>query len=138
MKSEKGVTLTSIMIYIITLTVAVLIIGRITIYFYKNMNAVAANASAAAEYTKFNSYFTNEINVEGNEVVLCDENHNYIIFSKTENQYTFQNGSIYMNKTKISKDVTSCSFYYDEATQEISVTMEILGKEYNNTYTVTK
>ena len=37
MKSEKGVTLTSIMIYVVALTIVVGIVGRITTYFYKNI-----------------------------------------------------------------------------------------------------
>lgn len=136
MKSERGVTITSIMIYVIALTVAVLIIGRITNYFYKNINNVANNTAADAEYTKFNSYFTDEINIEGNDVEVCEEN--YILFAKTLNQYTFQNGGIYRGKTKVSKDIESCQFAYDETTKEITVNLTIYGKNFNTTYTVTK
>ena len=57
-KNEKGVTLTSLLIYVLALTVVVIIVGRITTYFYKNMDQVTTNTAAAAEYTKFNSYFT--------------------------------------------------------------------------------
>lgn len=136
MKSEKGVTITSIMIYVIALTVVVLIIGRITTYFYKNIKNVSTNTTADAEYTKFNSYFTDEINIEGNDVEIWSKN--YIVFSKTENQYTFQNGKIYMNKVNIAKDIEVCEFYYDESTQEIFVNMKIKDKYYSSTYTVVK
>lgn len=141
MKSESGVTITSVLIYIIALTAVVIIIGRITTYFYGNMNSITQNTVADAEYTKFNSYFTDEINIEGNSVVECgttDQQSNYIIFSKTENQYTYQNGSIYRNKTKISNDISKCVFEYDEISEVITVKLTILGKDYNNTYTIAK
>ena len=49
-KNERGVTLTSVLIYVLALTVIVIIVGRITTYFYKNMNQVSTNTAAAAEY----------------------------------------------------------------------------------------
>lgn len=136
MKSERGVTITSIMIYIIALTVVVLTIGRITTYFYKNTKSVKTDTVADAEYTKFNSYFTDEINIEGNKIEAWEKN--YIIFSKTLNQYTFQNGSIYRNKTKISKNIDFCEFYYDSSKEEIFVNMKIKEKYYSSTFTVVK
>ena len=136
MKSERGVTITSIIIYVVALTVAVIIISRISTYFYKNVNTVKSNANADAEYTKFNSYFTDEINIEGNEVETCTKE--YIIFSKSENQYTYKNGSIYVNKIKLCKNVEFLEFYYNEDTKEIFVSMKIDGKYYSGTYTVVK
>lgn len=141
MKSEKGVTITSVLIYIIALTVVVIIIGRITTYFYTNMNFVTGNTAASAEYTKFNSYFTDEINIEGNTVVDCgktEEGNSYIIFSVSGNQYIFQKDSIYMNKTKISDDIENCEFSYDSNTQVITVNLIIKGNNFQNTYTVVK
>lgn len=134
MKSERGVTLTSIMVYVVALTSVVILIGRITTYFYKNIEVVSSGTNATAEYTKFNSYFTNEINIKGNNIYLCE--NDCIIFLKSRNQYTFQGNAIYMNKIKICKDVESCEFQYDENTKVITVKMVINDKEYNTKYTV--
>ena len=136
MKSEKGITVTSIMIYIIALTVVVILIGRLTTYFYKNVHEVSISTGADVEYTKFNSYFTDEINLEGNTIDLCQKD--IIAFSKNETQYRFQNGSIYRNKVKIAKNVETCEFFYDEETKEIYVNMKIRGKYYSSTYTIVK
>lgn len=136
MKSERGVTLTAIMIYIIALTIAVLLIGRITTYFYKNVSQISKESVANTEYTKFNSYFTDEINIEGNEVELCDKE--YIVFSKTQNQYTFKKNAIYVNKTKLAKNIEFCEFYYNEETKQIDVNLKIQGKYYSTTFTVVK
>lgn len=137
MKSERGVTLTSLMIYVVAFTVIVLAIGRITTYFYKNVNQIDSNTNAEEQYTKFSSYFTYEINIEGNEVELCEKEGNiqYIVFSLTENQYTYQNGNIYRNKTKIVKNVEECEFKYNED-KTIDIYIKINGKEYRNSYKV--
>ena len=136
MRSEKGVTLTSIMIYVVALTIAVATIGRLVTYFYKNINLVSDNTAAAAAYTKFNSYFTKEINTKSNDVQSCESN--CIVFSKSKNQYTFQNGSIYMNKIKICKDIKACNFTYDATTKKITVELKIAEKIYSTSYTVAK
>lgn len=138
MKSERGVTLTSIMIYIIALTIAVVTIGRLITYFYKNINMVDSSSISDAEYMKFNSYFTDEVNIEGNEVELIgDENEtSYIIFSKTQNQYTYKNGKIYRGKVKICDNINQCVFDYDETTKIISVELKIKDKDYSTKYTV--
>ena len=136
MKSERGVTLTSIMIYVVALTVVVLLIGRITTYFYKNINVVKTDTNASAEYTKFNSYFTDEINIEGNEVI--DYTEEYIIFSKTKNQYTYKNNCIYVNKAKLCENIEICEFNYNKETRQIEVNLTIQGNNYSTTYTVAK
>ena len=40
MKSNSGVTLTALTIYIIAFTIVVSIIARISIYFYRNVNNI--------------------------------------------------------------------------------------------------
>ena len=82
MKSERGITITSIMIYVIAFTFAVIIIGRMITFFYKNIKDVSKNTDTDGQYTKITSYFTNEINIEKNEVESWGKD--YIIFSKTE------------------------------------------------------
>ena len=141
LKNNKGVTLTSIAIYVIALTITVIIITRISTYFYQNVNKVSTSVEANSEYTKFNSYFTDEINLQGNEVIACSTDSNgmnYIIFSKTKNQYSFYKNGIYRNKVKIIKNVDSCQITYDSTTKVISVIMMINNKTYSTSYTVTK
>ena len=140
MKSEKGVTLTSIMIYVIALTIVVLTVGRIITYFYKNMDTVTSDTDASIAYMSFNSYFTEDINIAGNEVLEYsnDGNMKYIIFKETENQYTFKNGSIYKEKIKIAKNVDDCEFSYDQTSITVTVKMKINNHEYSNCYTIIK
>lgn len=141
MRNNRAVTLTSITIYIVALSIVVAIVARISIYFYRNISNVSSNTTASAEYTKFNSYFTDEINIEENEVAVCSTDASgmpYIIFFKSQNQYSFKNNAIYRNKAKIVSNVDSCDFKYDTNTKIITVNLTILGKNYNTQYTVVK
>ena len=141
MRSNKGVTLTSITIYIVALSIVVAIIKRISVYFYRNLESVSTNTTAIAEYTKFNSYFTDEINIEENEVAECGTDESgmpYIIFFKSQNQYSYKNNAVYRNKVKIISNVDTCQISYDINTKIITVNLTILGKTYNTSYTVVK
>lgn len=134
MKSEKGITLTSLIIYIIAMLVVVSTIAVMTKYFYGNLNYLTNKNQASKEYTSFNSYFTDEINAQENSVIYCEES---IIIFNSGNQYTFKDNSIYMNKINICNNVESCQFIYDDADKtKVTVKINIAGKNYNNVYTL--
>ena len=119
MKNNKGITLTSLIIYLIGMTIVVGTIATLTSFFYKNINVEDINDDTSTQYTKFSSIFSDEINIENNAVIDCKtsmENGikiSYIIFS-SGNQYTFnsENNSIYKNKIKICEKVDDCDFSY--------------------------
>lgn len=136
MKSEKGVTLISLTIYIITLTIVVGIIAVISGVFFKNINELE-ETNPLEEYTIFNTYFSNEVNKE--KIKVLDFDSNYIVFDNGV-QYTFvkENKGIYMNKVKICKDVESCTFNYRTENEKsiIDVNMNINGRVTNTSYTL--
>ncbi|MCI8272510.1 MAG: hypothetical protein HFJ55_00300 [Clostridia bacterium] len=120
MKSERGATITSIIIYVIALTVVVVIVGRITTYFYKNVNQLNINTEANIEYTKFSSYITDEINIKENYVKIYQgeveqtgnvQTGDRIVFLKTENQYVCTSNSVYLvrenKKVKVVRKVNN-------------------------------
>ena len=80
MKNNRGITLTSVIIYVIGLIVVVGTISTITTYFYKNIKVDEINDDSNTQYTQFSSVFLKEINKEGNYVVETktekDENNN--------------------------------------------------------------
>lgn len=118
MKSNRGITLTSVIIYIIGMTITVATIATLTSFFYKNININDIN-NDTAQYTKFSSIFLEDINKENSYIVDCKniiENNikvSYIIFS-TGNQYTFtsENNCIYKNNVKICENIEDCDFSY--------------------------
>ena len=117
MKNNRGVTLTSILIYVIGMAIVIGIISSLTSFFYKNIDVSEINDDSATQYTKFSSIFLEEINKENNAVIDCKtttengEKISYIIFY-TGNQYTFKNNSIYKNKIKICQNIDDCDFSY--------------------------
>ena len=142
MKSEKGITLISLTIYVIAMAIVVGVIAIISTFFYSNMEDTDNIVSPMAEYTKFNSFFSDEINHEGIEVVSCgttDNGQNYIVFSN-EVQYTYieANRAIYRNKVKIAKEIDDCTFTTgtNNGKRVVKVEFEAGGKTRENTYTL--
>ena len=62
MKSEKGITLISMTIYVIVMLIVVTVMVILTSYFYGNVDVNSTETKLNQQYTKFNSYFTEEVN----------------------------------------------------------------------------
>lgn len=114
MKSDKGITLISITIYVIVMAIVVGVVAIISTFFYSNMNDTAQDLDPITEYTKFNSFFSDEANHSNIKVLECgttENGQNYIVFDNGV-QYTFipENQGIYRNHVKIANGVTNCTF----------------------------
>ncbi len=154
MKSEKGITVSSLVVYVIALTIIVGIIATITKYYYGNINKLSSNTSSMEEITKFNTYITEEVNKASNIIYDCntqnsDENDNYVIFYNANDkdetnpksgytQYTFKNKSIYLNKIKICSNIDDCKFedVSDTNNYKLKVTLTINGNTKETVYTL--
>lgn len=115
MKNNKGITLISLITYILGMTIVVALIATLTSYFYKNIDTSGVN-NDTTQYTKFSSVFLEETNKNNNSVIDCKslkDGISYIIFA-SKNQYTFDENSksIYKNNIKICDDVEMCDFSY--------------------------
>ena len=115
MKSNKGVTLTSLIIYVIGMTIMVSIIATLTSFFYKNIDIGDINSNTT-QYTKFTSILSEEVNKKNNSVIDCQSltyGVSYIVFS-SGNQYTFnqKSKSVYRNNVKICDNIDTCDFSY--------------------------
>ena len=104
LKSEKGVTLTSIIIYIIGMVIMATIIGNLTIYFYNNLVNTTNATSANVEYIKFNTFFLDDIKQNSNRVLNISDNGDLIQFSNGST-YFYENKIIYKNTVKICDEV---------------------------------
>ena len=148
MRTEKGVTLITVTIYIIVMLIMISIITVLTSNIKKNVDIQSISQNFNQQYTKFNSYFVKEVNKRGNKVVDIqsvsipqdeEENaetntsqQNYIVFS-SGNQYTYipKNQGIYMNKVKIAQNITGCTFAtHKEENGKTTVTVTILGDNF--------
>lgn len=140
MKSQKGITLISVTIYIIVMVIVVAMVSVISSYFYSNIHGASDTINPLTEYTKFNSFFTDEVNHSNIKILECGENGNYIVFDNGV-QYTFvsENKGIYRNKVKICKEVESCTFDYQIQNGKNVVVVKLkigTDKERNVTYTL--
>ena len=114
MKSEKGITLISITIYVIAMAIVVGVVAIISTFFYSNMTGTEQDFNPITEYTKFNSFFSDEANHSNIKILECgttENGQNYIAFDNGV-QYTFipENQGIYRNQVKIANGVTNCTF----------------------------
>ena len=145
MKSEKGITLTSLIIYIIVMMIVIGTVTVMTKYFYNNLDFITGETEGSKEYTSFNTFITDEINRKNNDIidwkVIKDGEDNvesgYLIFAN-EHQYTYNKSSesIYINKVLICKNVSDCSFDYEGNARKLTVEMKIGKREYKNVYTL--
>ena len=114
MKSQKGITLISLTIYVLVMAIVVGVVAIISTFFYSNMNNTTQDLDPITEYTKFNSFFSDEVNHSNIKILDCgttEDGQNYIVFDNGV-QYTFipENQGIYRNQVKIAKGVTNCTF----------------------------
>ena len=73
MKSEKGVSLITLIIYLIAMSTVVAIVARASNYFYKNVINREKDLSTNSEFVKFTSFFTKEINTNDNSIKSIGE-----------------------------------------------------------------
>lgn len=134
MKSNKGITLVSLIIYVIGMLIVIASVSTLTTFFYKNIDITNINSDTTTQYTKFVSIFSKEINTSGNKVIDTNIDNSeggkkvsYIIFS-SGNQYTYiqENKSIYKNKIKICENIDDCEFswIYQDSNYVVSVSIK--------------
>ncbi len=99
LRSNRGVTLTSLVIYIVGLVIVIALMGNFTGYFYKNIKDVTISQSAEEQFSKFLSYITKDANSDNLIYVQSGANDKDCVVFKfkdgTEHQYIIQDQSIY-------------------------------------------
>lgn len=122
MKQEHGITTMSVIIYVIIISVVIGTLSTISSYFTKQISNTLAKDKSAKAYTTFMSYFTRDIQEDGNAVEKVDTQTeeksgttyetNYIAFSNgSQYVYSSKNKSIYKNDVKICENIDYCKFY---------------------------
>jgi len=110
LKSEKGVTLLGLIIYVTTFICITGVVGIISNFFYSNTKILDQTTTDAAQFTKLQLYIANEFETKKSHVVsstLDDgigENYEIIEFSSGNRLILHQN-HIFYNKIKICENV---------------------------------
>ena len=121
--------------------IVIAIITSLTGYFYSEVNIDTEAQDVNKQYTKFNSFFSEQVNKSGNIIIEANtESENpYIIFAD-KNQYTFikENKSIYLNNIKIATNIEKCVFNNSIKNGKNVITVNIQSGNFNKTteYTI--
>ena len=142
MKSQKGITIISLIIYVMSFFAICGVVAVITNFFHNNTKVLSDEASAYSEYDMLNAYLVKETKQVGNIVTenessLSFQNGNEYIFTKDANE---EYGEIIFKNVEKSKYFIICkyvkSFTVKVVENSIQMEIEILDKKYSQTYTI--
>lgn len=135
MKEEKGITLTSLVIYIIVMILIIGVMSSVSLMFYQNNKKLTDDTVDIIEYNNFNHYFISEIKTANNAVDQIGNDGTYIVF-KSGNSFSLKDNKIYFNTVEIAKDVNSVQFSYYTDTggteHKDIITVNIVFGNYSN------
>lgn len=140
MKTQKGVTMMSLVIYVASFMMITGIIGYITTYFYNNMKIMDTSIGSSAEYNKFNLYMSKIVKEKNCKINKFDKY--YITFETDEGKNTFvkpeDNDILYYNKTKLCSNVEKFEIQVDDSTGKkvIKVLLQISGTAFGTQYVI--
>ena len=143
MKSEKGITLIVLSIYIIVFSIIIVLLANLSSYIYSNIENINDSSVDISEINKFNMYFISDIktNNQADVKTLSDNNQNTIqkIFEDGDvYSYVEDEKSIYKNEQKIARNIEALNAegYKKNNKTYIQVSIEIGTKDEAN-YTKT-
>ena len=126
MKSQKGVTLMSLVVYVIVILVALTMLATITASFRSAVDNVDEDAETIADYNRFNMYILKEVKKTGNNIIECTDTD--VKFS-TGAEYKYEENTIYLleNDKKIAlvEDITECKFAKKDENGKVSLQVDI-------------
>ncbi len=123
MKSQRGVTLTSLVIYIVVVLIVLGILATIRTNFQSNLKQINKEGTSNSEIDKFNIYFLKEVKKQGNDIEKIDNTEITFI---TGNKYSFRDNIIYLNgNIKIAENIDKCVFRSELQNGKTVITVEI-------------
>lgn len=110
MKNNKGITLTSLVIYIAVVILVVAILMRITTHFRNNMVDVA-DVTFETEFNKINLYLLDESKQDRNKIQEITNSSQVQFANGNKYTYNINEKIIYLNDSiKVCENVLSCIF----------------------------
>lgn len=138
-KSDKGITLTSLVIYVIVLMIVIGLMSNFLGYIYKNTNKITIKENYEEQYTRFLSYLISDTNSDQLYFVKTDSENKYLILKYkdgSQHQYIYSNESIYYinvsdtapKKILLCNKVTNLTMNY--STNILQINLTINGRNY--------
>ena len=119
-KNQKGITLVSLMVYLIGLIAIIGIVAVLTSFYSKNVATMNDTSEVNSEFNKFDAKMIQETKTAGNKI---EEVSGTTIRFKNGNTYTYGDNRIYQNAVTVSKYVKdfAVNFSQDGDKQILSV-----------------
>ena len=154
MKSGKGITLISLVVYVASFLVIASIVALISNFFFSNSKVLSSQATASTEFDMLNLYLVKEAKQSGNIVIDVKEDKDST--DGIEKKIVFNNGNEYIFIKEVNEEygkiIFSCpdkffvlSNYIEDLelpkldiVEEFEITVKILGKEYKQNYIIEK
>lgn len=131
MKSQKGITMASLGVYIVVSIIVVATLATIMANYKNSIKTMDNDAEYLSEYNKFNLYFLEEVkkpensSMERANSIRTKENEYNSIKFKTGNEfmYKIKEEILYLNKStgekiKLIKNVKKCAFEFNDIDHE--------------------
>ena len=136
MRSEKGITMLSLIIYVLLIISVIAIFANITRIFYSNINQFDTESKDAIAFSKFNMYFLNDIKKKTVEIDEISENYIVLLADNEEIRYSLVNNSLYRNKVKICDNVTDFKLSTNSDKSNVKVDAKIGDYKKTTTYVI--
>lgn len=106
MKNEKGITLFSLIIYVLLFSIILGCLVTLSSYIYGNLDKVNSESYSSEEFNKFNVNFIKDVKNNNDANVSSDSNNTLIVFQDGVNyNYISSEKAIYRNKVKIADKI---------------------------------
>ena len=131
LKTNKGITLISLIIYIVITIVVITMLASMLAYFSKDVKDITGGNLEVMELDRFYTYFLKDVKATNSGISSLTTTS--IIFT-SGNKYEYKQNAIYLNdKIKIAGDIENCTFTQSTSDGNTIITTNISINE--NTYT---
>lgn len=149
MREERGITLISLITYVVVLLLIISAVTLTTNFLMNNINEVEDNSKNISEINKFDLAFLKDIKQENVSIYKIGEDNKSIVLEYqnigTDIQYIYQENKIYRvengkEKILINDRIKEFQIYKEENDQDdqINVTIKVEGYEVNKKYKLGK
>lgn len=106
MKKESGITLVTLIVYLMIVSAILAALTNLSSHVYKNIGKLGRGNLSAEEFNKFNVNFVKSVKAN-KKATVTNNNQNVTIVFDDGTTYNYINGenSIYKNKIKIAKNI---------------------------------
>lgn len=133
MKSERGITLTALVLYIAVATLVISCMALLSAHFFTTTDKLKEQSNYVVEYNKFNMFFIND--VKSNETATVTST---TITFENNVKYEYKENKIYRNDVEIAQNVKNAEFTADTYVVEnttkniikVNLTIGTENKEY--------